>query len=134
MKLAIIGILIMISVSFGVYFVTANNEISSKTILDTNKTVIGQPINYPGGSPQIISKIVSIPIGSETGPHIHEVPMFAYILKGQVTVDYGEKGNKTFFEGDSIIEAINYTHNGKNTGKEPTEILIVLLDELSCFH
>lgn len=129
MKLIFLVTIVMISISFGVYFATANNDVSSQTILDTNKTVIGQPIQYPSGSPQITSKIVTIPAGSETGQHIHEVPMYAYILKGEVTVDYGEKGTKTFLEGESIVEAINYTHNGKNNGKEPTEILIVLMDE-----
>ena len=124
-----VGIILVVSVSFGIYFVTLPDEILSQTILDTDKTVIGQPIQYPMGIPQITSKIVTIPVGSETGPHIHEVPMFAYVMKGEVTVDYGEKGTKTFLEGDSIVEAINYTHNGKNTGKEPTKILVVLMDE-----
>ena len=128
-KWAIVGVILVASFSVGFYFVTAIDEISSQTILDTNKTVIGQLIQYPSGTPQITSKIVTIPVGSETGPHIHEVPMFAYILKGEVTVDYGDKGIKTFVEGDSMVEAINYTHNGKNMGKEPTEILIVLMDE-----
>lgn len=128
-KWVAVGIILVVSVSFGIYFVTLPDEILSQTILDTDKTVIGQPIQYPSGNPQITSKIVTIPVGSETGPHIHEVPMFAYVMKGEVTVDYGEKGTKTFLEGDSIMEAINYTHNGKNTGKEPTKILVVLMDE-----
>ena len=102
-------------------------EVSSQTILDTDQTVIGQDISYPSGSPQIISKIVTIPVGAETGPHIHEYPMFGYIMKGEVTVDYGEQGIKTFVKGDSIVEAINYTHNGKNNGSEPVEILVVLI-------
>ena len=125
----VIGVILVVSVSFGVYFSTAVNEISSETLVDTDKTVIGQDIQYPSGTPQITSKIITIPVGAETGPHIHEVPMFAYIMRGEVTVDYGEKGIQTFVEGDSIVEAINYTHNGKNNGNEPTEILIVLIDE-----
>jgi len=108
---------------------STTKEISSQTILDTDQTVIGQQIQYPFGSPKITSKIVTIPVGAETGPHIHEYPMFAYIMKGEVTVDYGEKGFKTFVKGDSIVEAINYIHNGKNNGGEPTEILIVLMSE-----
>lgn len=128
-KWMLLGSIVAVSVSFGLYFTIAANEISSQTILDTDKTIIGQDIEYPTGTPHITSKIITIPVGSETGPHIHEVPMYAYILKGEVTVDYGEKGTKTFVKGDSIIEAINYTHNGKNNGKESTEILVVLIDE-----
>jgi len=128
-KWAIAGAILAVSVSLGAYFVAATNEVSSQTILDTDQTVIGQDISYPSGSPQIISKIVTIPVGAETGPHIHEYPMFGYIMKGEVTVDYGEQGIKTFVKGDSIVEAINYTHNGKNNGSEPVEILVVLIGE-----
>jgi len=103
------------------------DEISSQVILETNLTVIGQDISYPSGSPQITSKIVIIPVGAETGPHIHEYPMFAYIMEGEVSVDYGEQGIKTFVKGQSIVEAINYTHNGRNNGNEPTKILVVLM-------
>ncbi len=112
-----------------VYFAVATEDISSQTILDTNTTVIGQDIQYPSGSSQITSKIISIPVGAETGPHIHEYPMFAYIMEGEITVDYGQKGLKTFVKGESIVEAINYTHNGKNNGDRPTEILVVLIGE-----
>ena len=128
-KWVMVGAIFVVSVSLGVYFATATNEISSQTILDTDQTVIRQDIQYPSGSPQITSKIITIPIGAETGPHIHEYPMFAYIMKGEVTVDYGEQGIKTFVKGDSIVEAINYTHNGKNNGSEPAEILVVFMGE-----
>ena len=125
----IVGISVIVSAVLYVSYVTGVNEVSSQTILETNQTVIGQDISYPVGSPQIISKIVTIPVGAETGPHIHEYPMFAYIMEGEVSVDYGEQGIKTFLKGESIVEAINYTHNGKNNGKEPTKILVVLMAE-----
>ena len=115
--------------STGTYFVIASDDISSQTILETDKTVIGQDIQYPSGPPLITSKIVTIPIGAETGVHSHEYPMFGYVMEGEITVDYGDQGTKTFLEGDSLIEAINYTHNGKNTGNEPTKILVVVMGE-----
>lgn len=107
----------------------ASEDVSSFTILDTGKTVIGQDISYPSGLPQIVSKIVTIPVGAETGTHIHEYPMFAYVLEGEIIVDYGDEGIKTFAKGDSLIEAINFDHNGKNIGNEPAEILVVLMGE-----
>jgi len=105
------------------------DDVSSQTILDTDKTVIGQDISYPSGSPQITSTIVTIPVGAETGPHLHEHPLIGYVIEGEVTVDYGDQGIKTFVKGDSFVEAINYTHNGKNNGDEPAEILVVLVGE-----
>lgn len=106
-----------------------SSKISSTTVLETNSTIIGQDISYPEGSPLITSTIVTIPVGSETGNHIHEYPLFAFVLKGEVTVDYQSEGSKIYNEGDAIMEAINFTHNGKNTGDEPTEILVVTLGE-----
>ena len=128
-KIPIFIALGLISTFVGVYFAMATDDVSAQTILDTNMTVIGQDIQYPSGSPQIISKIVTIPVGAETGDHIHEYPMFAYIMDGEVSVDYGEQGIKTYVKGESIVEAINYTHNGKNNGDKPTEILVVLISE-----
>lgn len=106
---------------------TKTSDVSSVTILETGETIIGQKISYPSGTPFITSKIVTIPVGSETGPHIHEYPLFAYVMKGEVTVDYENEGTKKYVEGDSIMEAINFTHNGINTGNVPTKILVVTL-------
>ena len=103
------------------------SDVSSVTILETSETIIGQEISYPQGTPFITSKIVTIPVGSETGPHMHEYPLFAFVLKGEVTVDYETEGIKKYVEGDSIMEAVNFTHNGINTGDEPAKILVVVL-------
>jgi len=51
------------------------------------------------------------------------------MIEGEITVNYGEQGIKTFLKGDSLVEAINYTHNGKNTGNEPAKILVVVMGE-----
>ena len=126
-KISIVIAISLIAISVGVYYAISSEQISSQTILDTGKTVINQDIQYPSGSPLITSKIITIPAGAETGPHIHEYPMFAYVLEGEITVDYGVQGTKTFEKGDSFVEAINYTHNGKNTGSGPTKILTVLI-------
>lgn len=123
--LVIIGITLT---SLGVY-VIGLEEITSETIAVIDKTIIGQELIYPTGPGLITSKIITIPIGAETGLHIHEVPMFGYVMEGQITVDYGDMGSKTFVKGDTLVEAINYTHNGKNTGNIPAKILVVILDE-----
>lgn len=104
-------------------------EIISEVILDTGMTILGKQISYPIGTPHITSKIITIPVGSETGFHTHEYPLFAYVLEGEVTVDYQNEGLKTFFEGDAIMEAIDFSHNGKNTGDVSTKILVVMLGE-----
>jgi len=124
-----VGIIFVAVITGGIYFSTATQQVTSETILETNTTIIDQEIQYPAGKPYVTSSIVTIPVGAETGFHIHEYPMYAFILEGEVTVDYVEKGIKTYVKGDSFIEAINYEHNGKNTGTEPAKILVVLISE-----
>lgn len=96
-------------------------------LLSTGTTVIDQPIAYPAGTPKVTGAIVTIPPGGETGWHLHEVPLFVYILEGEVTVDYGEKGVKVLKAGESILEAMNWAHNGMNKTGEPLRILAVYM-------
>jgi quercetin dioxygenase-like cupin family protein len=46
------------------------------------------------------------------------------ILEGDLTVDYGDKGTRTFHQGESIAEAINVPHNGKNLGTTPVKLFV----------
>lgn len=94
-------------------------------LLSTSTSVIGQPLEYPDGTPKITSAIVTMMPGQATGWHHHDVPLFAYILEGELTVDYGPDGKKTYKTGDSFIEAFKTEHNGVNTGTTPARILAV---------
>ena len=96
-------------------------------ILESGETIIGQPIVYPTGTPKITAVIVTIPPGGETGWHLHPVPLFAYVLEGNVTVDYGEKGIKIYKTGEGILEGVNWPHDGRNLGTVPTKVLAVYI-------
>jgi quercetin dioxygenase-like cupin family protein len=96
-------------------------------LLSSGTTIIDQPIAYPAGTPKVTTAIVTIPPGGETGWHLHEVPLVVYVLEGEVTVDYGEKGVKVIKAGESILEAMNWAHNGMNKGDGPLRILAVYL-------
>lgn len=97
-------------------------------LLNTSQTNIGQPIAYPTGAPaKIVSAIVTMLPGEETGWHKHDVPMFGYIVEGEVTVDYGTKGTHVYRQGDAVMEAVDWPHNGRNTGKVPARILAVFM-------
>ena len=89
--------------------------------------VLGEPLAYPDGPVNITSAIVTVAPGAETGWHLHEVPLFAYILEGELTVDYGEKGIRTYSAGASLFEAINWPHNGTNTGTVPMRLVAVYM-------
>ena len=96
-------------------------------LLSSSTTIIDQPIAYPEGTPKVTAAIVTIPPGGSTGWHLHEVPLFAYILEGEITLDYGEKGIVTKKAGDGMLEAMNWAHNGMNKGDVPIRILAVYM-------
>ena len=75
----------------------------------------------------MIAVIVTIPPGGETGWHEHAVPLFGYMLDGVLTVDYGDKGTRVYRAGDSLMEAMNWPHDGINKGDVPVRILAVYL-------
>ena len=96
-------------------------------LLQGGTDVLGAPLAYPDGPVSISTAIVSIPPGGTTGWHSHEVPLFAHILEGELTVDYGEKGTRTYRSGDSVLEAMNWPHNGTNTGDVPMRLIAVYM-------
>ena len=109
----------------------AEEAIATKTLVTpliaTSQTVIGQPFAYPSGTAKVTAVIVTIPPGGETGWHEHAVPLFGYMLDGVLTVDYGDKGTRIYKAGDSLMEAMNWPHDGANKGDVPVRILAVYL-------
>jgi quercetin dioxygenase-like cupin family protein len=97
-------------------------------LLSTEKTVLGQTLAYPTRAPaKVTAAIVAIEPGAETGWHRHDVPLFGYMLEGELTVDYGPKGTRVYRRGDSLMEAIDVPHNGRNTGAGVARILAVFM-------
>jgi quercetin dioxygenase-like cupin family protein len=96
-------------------------------LLSSGATILDQPIAYPEGTPKVTGAIVTIPPGGETGWHLHEVPLFAYILEGEITRDYGTKGTKVVKAGEGMLEAVDWAHNGMNKSDKPLRILAVYM-------
>ncbi len=99
-----------------------------ETLLETQTTNLGQPIEYPAGNAaKITAVIVSLAPGEETGRHRHAVPLFGQVLSGQVTIDYGDYGSKTYKAGEAFMEAVGTWHNGHNSGDETLRILAIFM-------
>jgi quercetin dioxygenase-like cupin family protein len=74
--------------------------------------------------PKITVMTVDIAPRAKTGWHSHPVPVYAYVMSGQLTVEI-EGGAKTKFKkGDAIIEVVNVRHNGINNGKIPVRLVV----------
>ncbi len=97
-------------------------------LMSTSKTVMDEPIVYPTGAPaKLTAGISALQPGDETGWHTHGMPMTGIILEGELTVDYGERGTRTYRQGDVIAEAITVPHNGRNTGAGPMRLFAVFV-------
>lgn len=93
-----------------------------------NKTVMDEEIAYPTtGKAHVNALIVVLAPGEKTVLHKHGVPTFIHILEGEVTVDYGARGSRTFKQGESFLEAMDVVHAGANTGSIPVKILAVYM-------
>ena len=95
-------------------------------LLETGTTVTGEPLVYPTSGPAKVSAIVvTIAPGAETVLHHHPAPMVAYILEGDLRVDYGAHGRHDYHTGDALLEAMAVPHKGTNIGTVPVRILAV---------
>jgi quercetin dioxygenase-like cupin family protein len=97
-------------------------------LLATGETIVGEEIVYPTMAPaKITAAVVSLAPGQETGWHTHGVPAFGYILEGEITVDYGDRGVRVFRAGDAVLEAIDVPHAGRNSGNGIVRIVAVFM-------
>ena len=99
----------------------------AEPLLSTSTTIVGEKIRYPSGAAHVTSAIVTLAPGARTILHKHGVPMFAYILDGEITVDYGKHGKRTYRKGQSLMEAMHVAHFGENTGKDPMRLIAVYM-------
>lgn len=96
-------------------------------LLSTGADVVGETIRYPQGPAHVTAAIVTMAPGARTILHKHGVPLFAYILKGTLTVNYGKQGIRTYRQGQAFMEAMDVAHYGMNKGKEPVRVLAVYM-------
>lgn len=120
------GWLLGLAVALAVSPALAADPYPAQELLSTGKTVVGEDIRYPTTGPaKVTALVVTIAPGAETALHHHPAPMFAYILDGEVTVDYGAQGKRVFRQGEALVEAQQMPHKGINTGAVPVRILAV---------
>jgi hypothetical protein len=72
-------------------------------LLSGGETVIGQEIAYPEGAPVVTAAIVTMVPEQETRWHVHEAPLMAWMLEGELTVDYGPDGKRTYVAGEALL-------------------------------
>ena len=117
---------------FVVFSVSAQykTDIVIEPLLKTDTTTIGQKIVYPQvQNAEVTMSKITISSGKATGWHKHDYPVFAYVLKGVLTVELENKKPVQFCENSSISEVMNTFHNGINNGQEDVILIAIYLGE-----
>jgi quercetin dioxygenase-like cupin family protein len=96
-------------------------------IFQGNKTILGETISYPSGTPLIKAVELDSHPGEVFDWHIHKTPAFGYILEGEVTVDYGSRGIKVVRAGDAFLEALDWPHQASNRGATRARIFALYI-------
>ncbi len=104
-------------------------KISSVYLLKTGTHGDGVPIVYPTGTPFVTSRITTFPPHSKTSVHRHTVPLYAYILEGELTIHPEGMEPKVFKAGDAFMET-SVWHYGTNETDKPLRLLAVYFGEV----
>ena len=100
-------------------------ETSVDLLLDSDLTILGDAFAYPAGRARITAARLTVPPGATVPLHLHPVPLFVYILQGEISVDYGSRGTITYRKGDTFVEAFEWPHHARNAGKGNVKLLAV---------
>jgi quercetin dioxygenase-like cupin family protein len=81
--------------------------------------ISGEPLAYPNSpDPEMTASIMPIPPGGKTEWMTHPVPAYAYILEGELTVEFAVDGSrKKFKAGEGFLQARSAWHRGRNDGQ-----------------
>lgn len=123
--LCLTGLLLVVPAAFAADY---NSGVTAKVLKRTSVTGNGQKITYPvTDRAEVTAMTVDLAPGAETGWHKHPVPVYAYVIAGNLSVELEDGTQLSFGAGDAIIEVVNTLHNGKNRGIEPVKLAVFYL-------
>ena len=80
-------------------------------------------------NPEVTVLKIIINVNEELPMHRHDLVNIAYVKKGTLTVITDDNKKITLHEGEVLPELIGKYHYGKNTGKEPVELVVFYIGE-----
>ena len=75
--------------------------------------------DFPQGKPELRVIRLDFPIGAKTGWHHHTVVNYGIVQQGDLTILCQDGSERTFHEGEPLVEVIGTIHRGENRGKKP---------------
>jgi quercetin dioxygenase-like cupin family protein len=126
MKIINIGFLLSLVVLLQseAYSLEQSASIKVSTVLKTESSWDGKPIEYPSGKAEITGMVIEIAPGGETGWHLHPVSSFGMVLEGELEVQLKNGSVKRLKSGEALAEVVNTLHNGRNIGSVPVKLVV----------
>jgi len=123
--LCLVGLFLLVPPAFAADY---SSGVTAKVLKKTSVTGNGQKITYPQTDrAEVTAMTVELAPGAETGWHKHPVPVYAYVISGNLSVELEDGKHLSFDAGDAVIEVVNTLHNGKNSGTEPVKLAVFYL-------
>ena len=102
----------------------------AQPVLKSTKTADGDPLQLPtAGQAEIVSVIGTLQPGGRTARHKHPVPVFVYLLEGELEVQSEDGEPRQYKTGDAFLESVDRWHQAFNNGSSPTKLLVVFVGE-----
>src|ERR1700756_4849586 len=86
--------------------------VTVKTLVTTDKTLLGQPLVLPKHDPQLIVSIYDIAPGARLPRHKHPFSRYAYVLAGELTIEFDGGEQRHYRTGEVVVEAVDTWHFG----------------------
>jgi quercetin dioxygenase-like cupin family protein len=102
----------------------------TKPVIKTGKTRDNDPIQFPKtDKPEIVSVVGTLQPGGRTPLHQHPVPVYVYILEGELELQTEGAEPHRYKAGEAYIESLNRNHQLFNKSSSPTRLLVVFMGE-----
>lgn len=103
-------------------------QVSVKKVIETSTASNGAVIEYPKDGKAIISSIaVTMQPGARSSQHLHQVPVFVYVIQGRVAFEDAGGKRTELAAGQGFIEPVNISHHAEAVGFEPTRFVVVFM-------
>jgi len=94
-------------------------NIKTTNLIRTSQSWDGAPLpDFPQGKPELRVIRLDFPIGAKTSWHHHTVVNYGIVQQGDLTIVCQDGAERTFHEGEALVEVIGTIHRGENRGKK----------------
>ena len=95
-------------------------NIKATELLRTSQTWDGVALPaYPTERPELRATRMEFPVGAKTGWHHHTVINYGIVEQGELTIVCQDGTERTFHEGEALVEVVGTIHRGENRGSKP---------------